>query len=307
MGESLHDFFLRTGRAAVLEQWDPTANGALTPDDLSYGSAQPVWWRCAQGHLWKAQARARAAGCGCPVCANRVVLAGENDLAQRYPDLAAQWDREKNGALTPRDVTPGAKRKVWWRCEKGHSWCAPVQARALEGNGCPVCAGKVVLAGENDLASRFPAVAAQWHPDKNGDLLPTQVTPFTKRQVWWRCPLGHDYRAAVGMRTGRDAGCPYCAGKKVLAGFNDLATTRPQVAAQWHPTYNGALTPQMITAGSHKKVWWQCAEGHVWKAAVYARAGKQQHGCPVCAGVVRGKRKLRYDALLADAARLRQL
>ena len=55
---------------------------------------------------------------------------------------------------------------------------------------------------------------------------------------------------------------------KSPAGFNDLSTMEPEIAAQWHPTLNGSLTPQMVTAGSHKKVWWLCAEGHVWKAAI---------------------------------------
>ena len=47
---------------------------------------------------------------------------------------------------------------------------------------------------------------------------------------------------------------------------------------------NGALTPQMVTAGSHKKIWWRCPENHVWKAVVYSRTGPKRCGCPVCAG-----------------------
>lgn len=121
------------------------------------------------------------------------------------------------------------------------------------GPGCPVCAGAGDYPGENDMASLFPELAREWNPEKNGTLRPSQVTPASKRRVWWICPLGHTYAAAVGARTGQGSGCPYCAGKKVLAGFNDLATTQPCIAAQWHPTLNGALTPQMVTAGSHKR------------------------------------------------------
>ena len=109
--------------------------------------------------------------------------------------------------------------------------------------------------------------------------------------MWWLCERGHPYQAVVAARTTHGSGCPYCAGRRVLAGFNDLATTVPRVAAQWHPTLNGGLTPEMVTAGSRKKVWWQCSEGHVWKAAVYARAGAQKSGCPVCAGRVRQRRR----------------
>ena len=94
--------------------------------------------------------------------------------------------------------------------------------------------------------------------------LPTQVISGTRRKVWWRCPKGHSYRAVIAQRVQRGGGCPYCANRKVLPGFNDLATAAPLVAKQWHETLNGALTPEMVTAGSHKKVWWQCSCGHVW-------------------------------------------
>ena len=72
-----------------------------------------------------------------------------------------------------------------------------------------------------------------------------------------------------------------------------------ELLRQWHPTLNGTLTPQMVTVGSHKKVWWQCPEGHVWKAVVYARAGPGKSGCPVCAGIVRSERQDRYRSLQA--------
>ena len=197
-------------------------------------------------------------------------------------------------------MVAGNHRKVWWVCGKGHEWQAAVSSRAGSGAGCPVCAGKVVVPGENDLARLFPGLAAQWHPARNGQLTPENVAPYSNRKVWWRCPLGHDYAASVGARTVGGSGCPYCAGRKVLAGFNDLAAREPEVAAQWHPTLNGALTPEMVTAGSRRKVWGACPSGHIWKAAVYSRAGPQKCGCPVCAGKARPDRLERYGLLLAD-------
>ena len=281
-------------------EWHPTKNLPLTPECVLPGSEKKVWWRCSHGHVWRATIHSRTDGCGCPVCANRAVAPGVNDLASQFPRLAEEWHPTKNGTLTPQEVTFGTKRKVWWQCEKGHEWCVSIQSRTLDGTGCPVCAGRVILPGENDMASQFPGIAQEWHPTKNGSLLPSQVAPSCKRRIWWRCPLGHEYVAAVGMRTMWNSGCPYCAGKKVLAGFNDLSTMEPEIAAQWHPALNGSLAPQMVPAGSHKQVWWLCAEGHVWKAAIYSRAGKQRHGCPVCAGVVNGKRRVRYEKMLAE-------
>jgi hypothetical protein len=208
---------------------------------------------------------------------------------QGREELLAQWHPEKNGPLTPKDVAHGSRKKAWWRCEKGHEWQAEIYSRTLKQRGCTVCAGQRVVVGDNDLATVSPDIADEWHPEKNGDLTPQMVTAGSNKTVWWICNKGHEYQMMIGHRTGKDRGCPYCAGRKVLAGFNDLATKFPMIAAEWHPTLNGDLTPQMVTIGSNKKVWWQCVEGHVWKAAIYSRTGKGKCGCPVCAGVVKKK------------------
>lgn len=281
-------------------QWHPTKNRGVTPADIPLGSHHKAWWICDRGHEWQAMVKSRANGTGCPVCANRRLLSGENDLAATYPDLACQWHPSKNGKLTPRDIVAGSHKKVWWTCERGHEWQATVASRTSGGAGCPVCAGKLVIPGENDLASQFPAIAAEWHPTRNGSLAPDGVSPYSNRKVWWRCSLGHDYQAGVGARTINGSGCPYCAGRRVLAGFNDLASLEPQVAAQWHPTLNEGLTAEMVTARSHRKVWWTCPSGHIWKAVIYSRAGPQRAGCPVCAGKVKRSRMEQYRRTLAE-------
>lgn len=281
---------LATNYPELMQEWHPTKNGSLDPSQLLPGSHRLVWWRCANGHEWRAQIKSRVNGNGCPVCANKKLQKGDNDLAHQYPDLAREWHPSKNGALTPADVVPGTRRKVWWQCAKGHEWQASVASR-VNGSGCPVCAGKVVIPGENDLDSQFPAIAQEWHPTKNGPLRPTQIAPASNRKVWWLCPLGHDYQAVVSSRTQRGNGCPYCSGRKVLTGFNDLATKYPEVAKEWHPTLNGQLTPQDVTPGSRKRVWWQCSEGHTWQAIIYSRTGSQRCGCPVCSGRATGKHR----------------
>lgn len=297
MGESLYEHCVRSGQQALLQQWHPEKNGEVKPEDVSYGSKKKVWWVCEKGHEWSALIKARTAGNGCPYCANRISAPGENDLATVRPELVEQWHPTKNGELTPQDVVGGSHRKVWWRCSKGHEWEAIVSSRAFDDVGCPVCAGKVIVPGENDLASHFPDVAAGWHPTKNGVLTPEKVSPYSNRKVWWICEEGHEWQAAVSARTARKSACPYCTGKKVLPGFNDLASLFPKVAEQWHPILNGDLTPQMVTRGSKKKVWWQCPLGHVWKAVIYTRTGAKGCGCPVCAGKVKEERLERYREL----------
>ena len=268
----------------IAAQWHPTRNGDLTPEKVSKSNGRKVWWRCEQGHEWETMVGSRTSGGpGCPVCIGRKVLAGYNDLATTFPEIVAQWHPTRNGDLRPDQVTAGSGKKVWWRCEQGHQWEAMVYSRISGGSGCPVCSGKKVLAGYNDLATRFPDVAAQWHPTRNGDLTPDQVLAGARAKVWWRCQQGHVWETRVGNRTTKGLGCPVCSGQKLLTGYNDLATTFLEVAAQWHPTRNGDLTPDQVSMGSDKKVWWLCELGHEWEVTVNGRTSNGS-GCPVCSG-----------------------
>ncbi len=291
---------LATRYPDLAAEWHPTKNGDLTPSDVLPGSHRLVWWQCPHGHEWRAQIKSRVSGAGCPICSNRALLRGVNDLATNNPELARQWHPTKNGDLIPADVVPGTRRKVWWVCDKGHEWRAAVSAR-VNGSGCPVCTSKKIVPGINDLASQYPAVAKEWHPTKNGSLTPEQVAPASNKKVWWICDKGHEYQATVASRTQRNGGCPYCANTKVLPGYNDLATLYPHVASQWHPTLNRPLTPDHILPGSRRKVWWQCKNGHIWQAVVYSRTGAQNSGCPFCTGYANGKRRARYERMLKDA------
>lgn len=280
---SLQYFCEHQDKMYLLQEWDQEKNAPLTPDTVHKGSHQKIWWNCSAGHAWQAEVRSRSGGSRCPYCTRRALWVGDNDLAAANPVLAAQWDTEKNGQLKPTDVLAGSERCVWWKCDRGHSWRASILSRS-RGAGCPICLGKTVVPGENDLATRFPNLASQWNTERNGSLRPDQVTSFSNRKVWWRCTLGHEWQAIVAARVVENSGCPYCAGRRVLAGFNDLATLFPTIAAQWDDTLNNGLTPEMVTPGSHRRIWWRCSEGHVWKTAIYSRTGKQKCGCPVCAG-----------------------
>lgn len=288
---------LATRFPALALEWHPSWNGDVSPQQVLPGSHRIVWWQCANGHTWQAQIKSRVSGCGCPVCAGRTVVSGENDLGVQFPEIARQWHPSKNGDLTPAKIRPGSPRKVWWICEKGHQWKATVASRTSNGYGCPVCAGKIILPGENDLASQFPQIAEQWDFSKNDTLSPQQVAPYSNRKVWWRCQKGHSYQSSVVAHT-RGSGCPYCAGKKVLPGFNDLATLNPKLAKQWHPTLNHPLTPSMVTTGSHRKVWWICSSGHVWKAIICSRAGTQKNSCPICSGRINRKKLIYYNSIM---------
>jgi len=260
-------------------QWHPTKNNSLTPEMVSVKSGKKVWWVCARGHEWDASVAHRAEGTDCPVCSSRAVVVGENDLATLKPEVAVSWHPTMNGSLTPEMVTLMSNRKVWWVCDLGHEWDSRVASRA-RGAGCPICSGNNVLAGVNDLATLNPELAASWHPTKNGSLTPEMVSLNSTKKAWWVCALGHEWASYVSGRA-QGNGCPVCAGQAVLAGYNDLASLKPELAAQWHPKKNGSLTPEMVSLMSSKKVWWVCALGHEWAAPVGGRT--LGTGCPRCA------------------------
>ena len=273
----------------MAKEWDAVKNAPLTPANVAPHTHRKVWWRCARGHEWQATIHARTQGDGCPVCSNRIPVVGENTLTDRFPQIAQEWDYEKNAPVTPEQVLPGTSRRFWWICSKGHSYRTNVSSRTSGGSSCPICSGQAVLAGENDLQTLFPEIAAQWDHEKNIGCTPDSVTASSNRRVWWRCELGHSFCASIAHRVRYRSGCPYCTNKKVLPGFNDLATVKPHLAMQWDQELNGTLTPQMVTTGSSQKVWWKCPLGHRWKTVVYSRAGVQETGCPVCAGRTQGR------------------
>ena len=281
----------------------PRRNGDISLAEIPPGSRKRLWWRCGRGHEWQAPAYSIKAGTACPYCAGKSILAGENDLAATHPHLLKMWSG-RNGSL-PRDVTAGSHRKAWWVCERGHEWEATIYSITAGESGCPYCAGRLAVSGETDLATVRPDVLAEWDYEKN-TVSPSEVLPSAHDKIWWVCEKGHSWEAAVFSRTReKPSGCPYCTGKKVLAGFNDLGTVKPKIAKEWHPALNGDLKPEDVTIGSNKKVWWRCAEGHVWQAAVYARTRKKGSGCPVCAGMVKNPKSKRANPRKVDQRSLR--
>jgi len=226
-------------------------------------------WKCKFGHKWEVKISSRVIfKTGCPQCAHQKVISGVTDLATKYPLIAKQaygWD--------PTQVMPGSHAKMDWICERNHVWPSPINIR-VKGSGCPYCSGYFAIPGETDLKTQFPLVAAQ---ADGWDL--SKVTVNSQKRLPWKCPLGHQWSSIVSSRTqdgAQKASCPICTGQKVLIGFNDLSTTRPDLAEE-----ADGWDPQKVTAGSGKKLSWKCKEGHKWIAQVASRGGGR--GCPECA------------------------
>ncbi|WP_176757347.1 zinc-ribbon domain-containing protein [Butyrivibrio sp. INlla14] len=270
---------LLTVNPEAASEWNYEKNGTLTPDKVKYSANIKVWWKCAKGHEWEAFVFNKSKGHGCPYCSNFSALAGYNDLATLNPQLAEEWDHEKNVGIKPTDVTIGSKKKVWWKCTNGHEWEATVKSR-VSGNNCPFCAGQAVLTGFNDLATTNPALAEEWNYKKNGKLRPTDVTAGTQMKVWWICANGHEWQATTNSRN-RGNTCPYCSNNYVLAGYNDLATTHPDIAKEWDYEKNKEKPDEVLAGSNIKKYWFICPKGHSYSTTLLNR--KKGTDCPICA------------------------
>lgn len=199
---------LATVSPELANEWNYSKNGDLRPKQVKFNANLKVWWKCSQGHEWEAYVFNRNKGHGCPYCSNFSALKGYNDLETINPELAEEWNDEKNGTLKPADFLPGSHKKVWWKCQKGHEWEAEIKSRSA-GEKCPYCANKKVLPGYNDLATINPSLTKEWS-NKNS-ISPRDVTDGSEKKVFWVCPLGHDdYLMAISQRK-RGQGCPKCA------------------------------------------------------------------------------------------------
>ncbi|CAN2175045.1 Probable Zinc-ribbon domain containing protein [Candidatus Nanopelagicaceae bacterium] len=242
--------------AAQANGWDPTK--------YITGTGRMFEWRCSEGHVWKATGNDRKSGYGCPFCSGRVPVIGVNDFATTHPILSRELVKDD-----PTGFSAGSSKRLEWKCRSGHIWKAVVGERTA-GTGCPICAGKKVLAGFNDLGTTNPDLANEadgWDP--------STLNAGSNKKVDWKCSFDHKWSAAVATRI--RSGCPFCTNRKVLAGFNDLATTNPELAAEacgWDAT--------TVTTGTQKRFKWICEKGHTWITSPANRNGVNKTGCPTC-------------------------
>ena len=408
----------------LIKEWHFEKNDELGfyPDKITCGSNKKVWWKCSKcNYEWQATPNNRSHGTNCPVCANRVVVKGKNDLATTYPEIAKRWHPILN-KLKASEITAHSNKKVYWTCEKDkrHYFLTRVDHMVEAKLACPVCVNQSIIIGVNDLATTHPKLINDWDFEKNDELGldPKKLTYGSNKKVWWKCEKGHSWKAAISSRAGQQGcGCPECA-KELRVSFaedaigyylskcfnvekskhfnwlgrRELDIYLPDFSlgieydgAEWHkvitrdrekdllcydnkvklirirepkcPRYetsakllflskknslnqiigdifiyikehfrcerntsinierdydeilklhisqekekcirdsvlikewdydkNSPLIPSMFKPSAHKKVWWKCALGHSWKAAIYSRTGKEKCGCPYCTG-----------------------
>lgn len=288
-------------------QWDYDKNGYLKPDHVTPGSKLKVWWKCSANdcgfgciHRWNAVINDRVRGSGCPHCSNKFPNpCFHKCLAYLQPNIAKQWDEEKNGDLKPEHFTSHSNKKIWWKCEINdcgfgciHSWKTTIQNRT-SGKGCPYCSSKgstPKFCIHKSLKYLYPSISEQWDDEKNGKLKPEDFTPGSSTKAWWKCKVDscgygcvHSWNTTIASRT-QGSGCPHCSNQhKQLCFHRSLKYLFPTIASEWDYEKNGDLKPENVTHGSNYKVWWKCLQNskHNWETIISSRTGNES-GCPKC-------------------------
>jgi hypothetical protein len=134
----VNDLF--TTNPELRAMWDHEANSELNPAKLTRQSKKRAHWICSNGHSFESTIKARAyLESDCNYCINRKVMPGFNDLQTLHPEIALQFDVERNG-MSPSTVLAGTSESFFWLCPEGHSWAAKVSNRvSANQSGCPGC------------------------------------------------------------------------------------------------------------------------------------------------------------------------
>jgi DNA-directed RNA polymerase subunit RPC12/RpoP/very-short-patch-repair endonuclease len=281
-----------SGNISLMKEWHWAKNNLLgfDPTKLKNHSNKKVWWKGACGHEWEMSIHDRTMGRSCPYCSRLWILPGDNDLATTHPLLSEEWDYDENGSLTPRDVTSISIKRVGWICSKcGNKWKTKIRYRTINGSGCAECAKimrgksrvKTCVKMRGSLAEIHPELLVDWDYAKN-KISPNEITASSNKFACWICHVcGYEWFAKISNRN-NGRGCPCCSNRIVVPGKNDLSTTHPELAKEWHPTKNKPLAPSNVSYGSGKKVWWMCPNGHEYQATILHRASKNGTNCPQC-------------------------
>lgn len=273
---------------SIAQEWHPTNNGNLTPDLFIPGSAEVVWWLCPQcGNEWQSSIVNRTKGHGCDICAtSRRKATKKSSLLAKRGSIDKEWclldwDYEEN-EYGPEHYTNGSGERVRWRCHVcGYKWETTICDRTNGyKSGCPLCNGKVIVSGKNDLLTIEPELMREWDYVANTKIDPSKVGRGSHSDAFWKCQrCGYRWKAQIYNRA-NGKGCPCCAKRVVVPGINDLATTDPDLAAEWHPTLN-SLKPTEVTRGQSKMVYWICSNcGYVWQDSLNHRSSGR--GCRNC-------------------------
>lgn len=161
---------------------------------------------------------------GCSICSGRQV-GKYNNLEYLLPKLVKEWHPENK--LKPNEVTLKSSKNVMWICSicgygENGEWKTPISSRT-SGSGCPSCAGNIV-SDKNRLSILCPNISKRWHPSKNGNLTPSNVSYGSIKKVWWLCENGHSVFLSPNIVTNKNRYQYICSVCSIESGESLIAT-----------------------------------------------------------------------------------
>jgi len=178
--------------------------------------------------------------------------------------------------------TTGTNEKVWWKCQKGHSYYSAIVNRVHDRN-CPYCAHKLPIIGETDFATVHPELLAEWDKVKNKGKHPQDYVYGSTKKVWWKCEMNHSWKASIYNRHKGFGRCRLCNGNEAIPYKTDAATITPHLIDEWDYEKNDDLDIRTLLPFDNRKFWWRCNDcGKNWQSTIGART--QGSMCPDCFG-----------------------
>lgn len=236
----------------------------------------------------------------CPYCQNKIALAGFNSVETVVTNIDDVWAESNPKNYTAYCVT--STETVYWKCVK----CGNIFKKGVSSyiknyksgkNPCPYCSNRIAIPGMNSIDTVIDNISDVWSNDNKKSY--NELTIDSSYKARWNCQnCGGIFKRTVkdyiyNYKNNRE-NCPYCTGKKALAGFNTIETVNPDWLEEWSYRDNYLLCrPDEITPNSAHKVWWKCKEcGYIYKMAPKTRAMfefRHRKPCPRCKGLRRKK------------------
>lgn len=243
----------------LLHFWDEEKNSCGFSDIGSI--KEKLYWKCNEGHEIILSLEEMLVGTCCMECVNKALLNEFNILdsfAEIRTDLIHQWDITRNGDISPFNVSKFSSKMITWICPESYGiWKASIKNRISSTTSSPFMLNKKVKKGYNDLITLRPDLAEQWDYENN-EIFPDEVTPGSSKKVSWVCPVTHEkFVDSVKNRARtKRTDSPYVLRKKLLTGYNDIASLYPQCITHW--SYNNIVTPDKEIAINlkNKKFLW---------------------------------------------------
>ena len=278
---NLYNYCVNNNLLDLLDEFDSEKNN-ITPKDIKYNSTKKVWWKCkvcGYNYLVSVNARTNYYSSGCPLCKNKVVEKGVNDLETLYPIITTLWDYEKNGDKKPYMYLPTSNETFCFKCNKKHLFTSKIDNLVKTNFICPICAKRKIYVGYNDIFTLYPNIEKEYDKELNKDIDPYKLTKSSKKKIYFRCRKNHVYISSIYNKINKNELCPYCIGIKPIIGENDLKTVNPKIYKEFDKS--NKIDVLTLPLSSTKKLNWKCKKCKtIFKRSIVDRINGL--GCPKC-------------------------